>query len=134
MLQLRCKAIYFRAVFAVKIRHISNDGGRKKRFAVLAPDHNKHFTKDARSVLFDDPEHNGNGGFLPQLQLQKVCASFAMMAKVFDEPNCLVCLLRVEGEKPFLKPLHDVFIQKANPLADGYISGRNAVVILVNVI
>jgi hypothetical protein len=57
-----------------------------------------------------------------------------MMAKVFDEPNCLVCLLRVEGEKPFLKPLHDVFIQKANPLADGYISGRNAVVILVNVI
>ena len=57
-----------------------------------------------------------------------------IVAKVFDKPDRFVCLLRVEGEKPFLKPLHDVFIQKANPLADGYISGRNAVVILINVI
>ena len=134
MLQLRRKTINFRTVFAVKIRHICDHSGREKRFAVLSSDHDKNFAEYSRSVLFNDPEHNGNGGFLPQLQLQKVCSPFAMMAKVFDEPNCLVCLLRIEGEKPFLKPLHDVFIQKANPLADGYISGRNAVVILVNVI
>ena len=57
-----------------------------------------------------------------------------MVTKVFNKPDRLVRLLRIEKKKPVLKPANDVFINQTHPFSDDNFSRRYAVEILVNVI
>ena len=118
LIQFRRKAIYFRAVFSIKIRHICDNGRRKKRLAVLPAYDNKHFTEDAQAVRVHDPEDNGNTSLLPYFQLQKVFAAFAMVTEVFYKLDRFVGLLRIEEIFAPFKPRYDDFINQPNPFAN----------------
>lgn len=65
LFQLRRKAINLRPVFAVKICHIRDHGGREKRFAVFPPDHNKDFAEYPHVIFVNYPEDQRYRRFLP---------------------------------------------------------------------
>ena len=57
LIQLRCKAINFRAVFIIHIRHIGHDCGRKNGLSVFSAYDNENLPKHPQAVTIHDPKH-----------------------------------------------------------------------------